>query len=244
MNLRRGLLSLVVTGLLCGQAAAAEPIRRISMDFENAELKVVLKLLSQQSGMNFVASEEAESKPITVYLDNVAVEDAIYSIVKANDLRYELRPGSHIFLVYTGTEEADMQTRVFPLRYLRLSLSAIDVGGKSVIQQLVTREDVTAFGGAQGGGPQPPETEEQAAAAWPQRRPVNTRLRRPRRRLMGCRPQESQHSRVRESAPGRCSCRGAAKTPGPCTASARPRTQCQSPARRSRRCRRRRFSRR
>ena len=120
--------------------AVSPSSRTVSMDFEDADLKLVLKVLSQQAGMNFVASEEAEAKKVTVFLSNVSVNDAIDAIIRANGLRYEMKSSSNIFMVYTSDEEGPLQTRVFPLKYLRLSISSIDIGGQSVSRELQTKK--------------------------------------------------------------------------------------------------------
>ncbi len=134
--------------------AVPESARRVSMDFENADLKLVLKVLSQQSGLNFVSSQDAENKKVTVFLSDVSVNDAIDAIVRSNGLRYEIKPSGNIFMVYAAEEEGQMQTRVFPLKFLRLSISSLDVGGQSVSRELSSKIDavaVTATAGAAAG---------------------------------------------------------------------------------------------
>ncbi len=111
--------------------------QRVSMEFDGAELKDVLKIFSQQSGLNFVASQEVESKKITLFLDGVTVQDAMDNIIKANGLRYEREKGSGIFVVYPSkTNSKEITTRIFQLKYTRLSISALDVGGQSVVRDL------------------------------------------------------------------------------------------------------------
>lgn len=91
---------------------------RISMDFENANLKDVLKIFCQQSGLNFIAGENVELKPVTLYLNNVGVEDALNSIIKANGLTYDRAEGSNVFIVTKSAEpEIKLETRIFKLNY-------------------------------------------------------------------------------------------------------------------------------
>ena len=68
---------------------SAEEGKTISMNFDGASLKDVLTVFSQQSGMNFISSQDVESKRVTVYFNNVSVKDAMDSIMRANKLRYE-----------------------------------------------------------------------------------------------------------------------------------------------------------
>ena len=41
----------------------------VSLDFKDADLKDVLKVFSQQSGLNFVADRNIEDKLITLYMN-------------------------------------------------------------------------------------------------------------------------------------------------------------------------------
>jgi dUTPase len=59
---------------------------KVSMEFQEAELKDVLRILSKQSGINFVASEDIADKKVTLYLDAVGINDALTSIIQANSL--------------------------------------------------------------------------------------------------------------------------------------------------------------
>ncbi|MDD4894428.1 MAG: secretin and TonB N-terminal domain-containing protein, partial [Candidatus Omnitrophica bacterium] len=71
----------------------------ISMDFQDANLKDILKLFSIQSGLNFIASEDVQNRRITLFLDKVTIKEAMDKLFKANDLSYELDPDSKIFIV-------------------------------------------------------------------------------------------------------------------------------------------------
>lgn len=91
---------------------------RISMDFVNANLKDVLKIFCQQSKLNFIAGENVELKQITLYLNNVSIEDALNSIISANGLTYERAKGSDVFIVRkTGEPETKVETKIFKLNY-------------------------------------------------------------------------------------------------------------------------------
>jgi type IV pilus secretin PilQ/predicted competence protein len=111
--------------------------KTISMNFDGASLKDVLTVFSQQSGMNFISSQDVESKRVTVYFNGVSVKDALDSIMKANKLRYERKDGTNIFLVYDSNEESSgLETRIFKLKYTRLSISPLDVAGQQTISNL------------------------------------------------------------------------------------------------------------
>lgn len=91
---------------------------KISMDFVNADLKDVLKIFCQQSGLNFIAGENVQLKPITLYLNNVSVDDALNSIITANGLIYERAKGSDIFIVRNTAEpEIRLDTKIYKLNH-------------------------------------------------------------------------------------------------------------------------------
>ncbi len=91
--------------------------KRISMDLKDASLVDVLKIFSRQSGMNFIASQEVSGKKITLFLENIPVEEALQKILKANDLTYEMQEGSDIFIVKPSLAgQKKFITRVYLLK--------------------------------------------------------------------------------------------------------------------------------
>ena len=97
------------------------PSNLISMDFQNANLKTVLKVFSQQSGLNFVASQAVKDRTVTIYFDSVSVEDALNHIMSANNLVYEQKPGSNIFIVKeSGEPLVETITKIYELKYAQL----------------------------------------------------------------------------------------------------------------------------
>ena len=102
----------------------------ISMDFQDANLKTVLKVFSQQSGLNFIASQNVQERTVTVYFDNVKVDDALNYLMNANSLIYEQEPGTNIFLVKeTGKSEIETITKIYELKYAQLSAPDKKGGG-------------------------------------------------------------------------------------------------------------------
>lgn len=100
--------------------------QKISMDFQNASLVDVLKIFSQQTKINLVSSEELANKHITVYLDNVPVEQALEQVLRANNLTYELQPDSNIYIVKPITKtDSELLTRVYLLKYANVSTARI-----------------------------------------------------------------------------------------------------------------------
>jgi type IV pilus assembly protein PilQ len=110
--------------------------KKISMDFQNASLITVLKIFSQQTNLNLIASDEIANKTVTVYLDNVPVEQALEQILRANNLTYEIQPGSNIYIVRTiQRPNIELTTRVYHLKYASVQSAKIN----TLIQ--VTAED-------------------------------------------------------------------------------------------------------
>ncbi len=108
----------------------------ISMSFDGALLKDALLLFSQQSGLNFVASQEVENRKVTVYFDNVSAKDALNSIITANGLAFSKKPGSNIYIVYPAAkvvQATELITKVIPLKYMRLSSSPLDAAGQVTV---------------------------------------------------------------------------------------------------------------
>ncbi|MCX5704407.1 MAG: secretin and TonB N-terminal domain-containing protein, partial [Candidatus Omnitrophica bacterium] len=98
--------------------------KTISMDFQEASLKDILKIFSIQSGLNFIASEAVEERKVTLYLDKVPIKDAMDKLFKANNLTYELNEDSNIFIVKDwGKLQPDTITKVFNLKYATVKSS-------------------------------------------------------------------------------------------------------------------------
>ena len=116
----------------CAQADWAESrfiypeySKKISMDFKDAALPDVLKILSQQSGMNFITAQEVVNKRVTLFLENVPVEEALEKILKANDLTYDMQEGSGLFIVKALKDKIKVATRVYPLKYATVPSSKL-----------------------------------------------------------------------------------------------------------------------
>jgi type IV pilus assembly protein PilQ len=123
--------------------------RRISMDFKDASLKDVLKIFSQQSGLNFIASEDVEDRMVTMYLDKVPVEEALEQLLSANRLKYEIQKGTNIFIV-SPVEEPEVRTitKIYFLKYASVSGSKIT---SEIASGLASESDSTEGGDSSGG---------------------------------------------------------------------------------------------
>lgn len=94
------------------------------VDFREQTLDQAIRVFSEQSGLNLVASEEANKKKVTLFLRNVRPMDVLENLTKTHDLYYKIDEQSGIIRLYT-TEEYDRnlasfreeQTEVFTLLY-------------------------------------------------------------------------------------------------------------------------------
>ncbi len=117
---------------LCGLNAEQElpfvdPETTISMDFQDASIKDVLKIFSIQSGMNFIASDEVRDKKVTLYLDKVPIKDTVEKLFMANNLIYEFDEQANIILVKGSyVPKVETITKVFYLKYAAVTSSPLN----------------------------------------------------------------------------------------------------------------------
>ena len=122
----------------------------VSMDFKNADIRSVLRLLSYKSGMNIVAGPEVQGL-ITIRLTNVLWQEALEVILKTYGYGYEKQ--GNIITAMPMDELAErtkaykdlgeivpLTTKVFLLQYL----DAGDVG-KVLSEQLSPRGKITVL---------------------------------------------------------------------------------------------------
>jgi len=123
-----------------------DPEKTISMDFQEAKLKDILKIFSIQSGLSFIASEDVQNRATTLYFDNVPIKEAMNKIFQANNLTYVLDKTSNIFIVKDwGKLPVETVTRVFFLKYATVSSSSLK-------EEMSNITGVQSIGELQGGG--------------------------------------------------------------------------------------------
>lgn len=94
------------------------------LDFKAASLINVLNVLSNLSGINFVAGREVADRQVNMTLDNVSLEDVLESITNSCNVTYELLSGRNIYLFRASTDSVDkpkLLTRVFKLYFVQVS---------------------------------------------------------------------------------------------------------------------------
>ena len=105
------------------------------LDFKAAPLINVLNVLSNLSGINFVAGREVSERQVSMTLDNVTLEDALQAIAHGCNISYDFLPGRNIYLFRASADAPDqppLLTRVFKLYYVKVSkLKEIEASSSS-----------------------------------------------------------------------------------------------------------------
>ncbi|MFA7255313.1 MAG: secretin N-terminal domain-containing protein [Candidatus Omnitrophota bacterium] len=105
------------------------------LDFKSASLINVLNVLSNLSGINFIAGTEVAERQVSMTLDNVSLEDVLQSIKYGCNISYDFIPGRNIYLFRASSdapEKPSLLTRVYKLYYVKVSgLKEIESSGSS-----------------------------------------------------------------------------------------------------------------
>jgi len=100
--------------------------KSIFIDVKDASLINVLKIISQQTGLSFIASHDVEDRKITLYLNKVPLNQALQMILDANGLAYQMQDDANVFVVVPKSiTEKTKITRVYQLKYASVSDSKI-----------------------------------------------------------------------------------------------------------------------
>lgn len=119
----------------------------ISMDLQDAPLKDILKILSIQSGLNFIASEAVQERKVTLYMDKVPLRDAMNKIFKANNLSYELDRDSNVFTVKDwGKNVVETVTKVFYLKYATVSSASLNTEHTNYVNSTTSQVGTSGTG--------------------------------------------------------------------------------------------------
>lgn len=89
---------------------------RITMTFKDADIESVLRLLSENYGLNIISDGKLD-RTVTTKLEGVTIDEALSAIVRANGYNY-VRQGDIIIVKEDLGGKKDMVTRVFKLDYI------------------------------------------------------------------------------------------------------------------------------
>jgi len=90
----------------------------ITVDFKDAEIRQVLRILSLKSGVDIVASPDVEGL-VTIKLTNVPWEQALDIILRTYGFTYERKANVVRVLTLEAVEQEALATEVFPLSYAK-----------------------------------------------------------------------------------------------------------------------------
>lgn len=90
---------------------------RLTMNFKDADILNVLRMLSKQNHLNLVASNDVKGK-VTVHFSEVSLDDALETILKANGYDYYIEKDI-IFVKPIDTDRnTSVTTKVYDLKYV------------------------------------------------------------------------------------------------------------------------------
>ena len=101
--------------------------KSIFIDVKDVSLINVLKIISQQSGLSFVAAQDVANIQITLYLNKIPLNQALHMVLDANGLTYEMQKDSNVFVVKKKEAGAkNFITRIYQLKYATVSTSPLN----------------------------------------------------------------------------------------------------------------------
>ncbi|MBI2885284.1 MAG: secretin and TonB N-terminal domain-containing protein [Candidatus Omnitrophica bacterium] len=125
-------------------AVAAAPVSApseaglITLDFKDADIRQVLRVLSLKSGVDIVASPDVESL-VSIKLTNVPWEQALDIILRTYGFAYERKDKVIRVMTQEAVEQEALATEVFPLNYAK----AADVS--KVIEEMLSERGKAKF---------------------------------------------------------------------------------------------------
>ncbi len=98
--------------------ALLEPSGFISVDFKDADIRQVLRIISLKSGIDIVAGTDVEAL-VTIKLTNVPWEQALDIILRTYGFTYERKANIVRVMTVAQLEQEALATDVFPLDYAK-----------------------------------------------------------------------------------------------------------------------------
>lgn len=89
----------------------------LSMDFKNADIRNVLRLLAKQNGLNLVASKDVNGE-VTVHFSEVTLEEALETILKANGYDFSIQKNIIFVKPFENGLQAKSVTKIYDFDYL------------------------------------------------------------------------------------------------------------------------------
>ena len=105
-------------GVSAGDATAASGEGLVSVDFKDADIRQVLRIISLKSGVDIVAGKDVEGL-VTIKLTNVPWQGALDIILRTYGFTYERKGRIVRVLTVSSLEQEALATEVFPLNYAK-----------------------------------------------------------------------------------------------------------------------------
>ena len=117
------------------------PPSRVSLNFKNAKLDNVIRMLVSQDNLNLIMSDAVKGK-VTVSLSDVLLETALDAILHVNDYEWFIQDNIIIIQPMTTkkTMSGELQTRMFRLNYING-----DMASEAVSEVLSPRGKIRAI---------------------------------------------------------------------------------------------------
>ena len=124
--------------------------KTIFIDVKDVSLVNVLKIISQQSGLSFIAAQDVADKKITLYLNKIPLNQALQMVLDANGLTYEMQNDSNVFVVKAKEKTVkNLITKVYQLKYATVSSSKLNSTISTGVQGIQGVQEVREFFGVQ-----------------------------------------------------------------------------------------------
>lgn len=101
-----------------GAAAAPDESGMVSVDFKDADIRQVLRVISLKSGIDIVAGNDVEGL-VSIKLTNVPWEEALDIILRTYGFTYERKGRIVRVMTIEALEQEALATEVFPLDYAK-----------------------------------------------------------------------------------------------------------------------------
>ncbi len=114
-----------------GEMAAGEEMVIGEIEFKDARILDAIRIISEMSGENIVATDKAGKKLVTLFVRNLGVADIIDSMCRISGLWYRHNSETGVYILMTTEEYEDdivvfrnEVTRKFQLKYLNVGIAA------------------------------------------------------------------------------------------------------------------------
>ena len=125
------LAALIATIPAAGTAAELDDIVVEEIEFKEATVRDAVRIISELTGVNIVATTKAGEGKVTFFVRKLAVSKVVDALCRISGLWYRHNPASGVYVVMTTDEYQrdivvfrDEPTRMFQLKYLNVGIAA------------------------------------------------------------------------------------------------------------------------